>query len=477
MAVYPLLTEKQTFVDSNGNLLSGGKLFVYAANTQTKVTSYAETDGVSANSNPIVLNSRGEVPNGLYVSGGIQYKLVLAPATDTDPPTSPIWTRDDLEPLGYVAQSALSEWQSSGATATQTGATTFTVSGDQRGTFQIGRRVRAVITAAPQLTYGTVSAAVFGAGITTVTLAPLSTSLDSGMTGTIPDVGLLQADDPSVPALPDNVFTVFDNADKTKRIQFGIGSLTSFPTATTAVLDPPGYNAQLANVPIGSVMDYAGATAPTGWLICNGAAVSRTTYSVLFALIGSTYGQGDGSTTFNVPDLRGRMSIGAGAAVFAETVTASSGNGFTVASNVDGWLTGMPVVLSSLSGFTTSATAGPTYFVVRISATNICLATTLALAQNETPDVTISGSGSCVVTYTAASRALGSRGGQESKAMTINEMLSHNHPMSNSGAGGSGGNFAVDFSSSTIVTGPRGGNVAMPIMNPYQALNKIIRAL
>lgn len=199
MALYPLLTEKQTFFDANSNELSGGKLFVYEANTTSKVTTYAETDGLSANSNPIILNSRGEVPNGLYVDGAAQYKLVLAPSTDTDPPTSPIWTRDDLDPLGYVAQSALSEWQSSGATATQTGAATFTVSGDQRGVFQVGRRVRAVITAAPQLTYGTVSAASFGAGITTVTLSPLTTALDAGLTGTIPDVGLLQSENPSVP--------------------------------------------------------------------------------------------------------------------------------------------------------------------------------------------------------------------------------------------------------------------------------------
>jgi microcystin-dependent protein len=59
-------------------------------------------------------------------------------------------------------------------------------------------------------------------------------------------------------------------------------------------------------------MPYAGATSPEGWLLCNGAAVSRTTYANLFALIGTTYGSGDGTTTFNVPDMRSRMPIGAG---------------------------------------------------------------------------------------------------------------------------------------------------------------------
>jgi len=62
--------------------------------------------------------------------------------------------------------------------------------------------------------------------------------------------------------------------------------------------------------PIGSIVSYAGATAPSGYLICNGAAVSRTTYAALFAAIGTTYGVGNGSTTFNIPDLRGEFVRG-----------------------------------------------------------------------------------------------------------------------------------------------------------------------
>lgn len=62
----------------------------------------------------------------------------------------------------------------------------------------------------------------------------------------------------------------------------------------------------------GDIKPYAGATAPTGWLVCDGSAVSRALYAALFAAIGVTWGSGDGSTTFNVPDLRGRMLLGAG---------------------------------------------------------------------------------------------------------------------------------------------------------------------
>ncbi len=63
-------------------------------------------------------------------------------------------------------------------------------------------------------------------------------------------------------------------------------------------------------VPPGSLMAYAGTTEPTGWLLCYGQAVSRTTYADLFAAIGTTYGVGDGSTTFTLPDLRGRVIAG-----------------------------------------------------------------------------------------------------------------------------------------------------------------------
>jgi microcystin-dependent protein len=62
---------------------------------------------------------------------------------------------------------------------------------------------------------------------------------------------------------------------------------------------------------VGQVAFFAMSTAPTGWLKANGAAVSRTAYADLFAAIGTTWGVGDGSTTFNVPDLRDRMPIGA----------------------------------------------------------------------------------------------------------------------------------------------------------------------
>lgn len=68
-------------------------------------------------------------------------------------------------------------------------------------------------------------------------------------------------------------------------------------------------------VPVGTVLPFAGSTAPEGWLLCDGRStgILRATYANLFAVIGTTYGAGDGSTTFNLPDALGRTIVGAGA--------------------------------------------------------------------------------------------------------------------------------------------------------------------
>lgn len=63
-------------------------------------------------------------------------------------------------------------------------------------------------------------------------------------------------------------------------------------------------------MPAGSIMPYAGSTAPDGYILCDGSAVSRSIYSKLFTAIGTTYGSGDGSNTFNVPNLKGKVVVG-----------------------------------------------------------------------------------------------------------------------------------------------------------------------
>ena len=70
-----------------------------------------------------------------------------------------------------------------------------------------------------------------------------------------------------------------------------------------AISSPP------SEIPVGTIVNYGGTTAPDDWLLCYGQAISRTTYADLFAVIGTTYGTGDGITTFNAPDMRGRVVV------------------------------------------------------------------------------------------------------------------------------------------------------------------------
>ena len=83
-------------------------------------------------------------------------------------------------------------------------------------------------------------------------------------------------------------------------------------SVTDAAITPAKVSAGFGLVPAGSLLAFAGGTPPAGWLVCDGSAVSRSAYAALFAAIGTTWGAGDGSSTFNVPDLRGRATIGSG---------------------------------------------------------------------------------------------------------------------------------------------------------------------
>lgn len=86
----------------SGQPASGAKLFTYAAGTTTKQNSYTDSTGATPNTNPIILDSRGEC--NCWLDDSLIYKLTLAPSTDTDPPTNSVWTVDQISPTASALQ-------------------------------------------------------------------------------------------------------------------------------------------------------------------------------------------------------------------------------------------------------------------------------------------------------------------------------------------------------------------------------------
>jgi len=274
--------------------------------------------------------------------------------------------------------------------------------------------------------------------------------------------------------------------------------------ATTAFVNTAVNNAITAMpspIPTGSIFDFAGAAAPTGYLICNGAVVSRVTYSALFAVIGSTFGNGDGSTTFGLPDLRARVSVGVGASTVSEAFSPFAINittdEITVASNTDKWMSGMAVTITNSGGALPDGIAsGTTYYVTRVSATIIKLNALLANAWTGTTpvDITTQGTGTHTINFLLTNRTLGSTFGAETHVLGIPEMPLHGHPFfktdssqssfSSTTSGGfpsgGGGVARAAFTGAASGTnwqqiGGSGGSEAHNNMQPSIGLNKIIK--
>lgn len=187
-------------------------------------------------------------------------------------------------------------------------------------------------------------------------------------------------------------------------LPFRFGGLGVAPTVAhsdivTSSLSGPGTAATAARsdiLPIGTPLPWLTGTPPAGYLMMDGSAVSRTTYAALFALLGTTYGIGDGSTTFNLPAPAGRTFIGSG-----------TGSGLTA-------------------------------------------------------------------------RTLAGTGGEEAHTLQISEMPSHQHTYPASiGAGGGGGNISETspFGSTSTNLAFTGGGGSHNNMQPWLAINWIIRAL
>lgn len=169
-------------------------------------------------------------------------------------------------------------------------------------------------------------------------------------------------------------------------------------------------------VPAGVTVPYAGAAAPTGYLLCDGSSKLRADYAALFTAIGTVFGAADG-THFNVPDLRSRVPLGAGAGTFAASFAASDVNTgtdvITVPTNTS-LKTGVIVRLTTTGTLPTGLSLATDYYVIKLTTTTIKLASSLANALVGTAiDITGAGSGTNTATVTYTNSSLGAPGGSE----------------------------------------------------------------
>lgn len=187
----PILNDQAC--DANGAPLSGGKVYAYAAGTSTPIATYTDADGLTPQSNPIILNTAGRPDYPIWLPAGQAVKLVLKTSAEV--------LVDDWDNVTGVGDptnaAAVDQWVTFTGTPTYISATSFSVGGDQTGVFQVRRRLRTANTGG--VVYSSVSASSYdpGSGLTTVTVANDSGSLDAGLSQVA--YGLLSATNSAMP--------------------------------------------------------------------------------------------------------------------------------------------------------------------------------------------------------------------------------------------------------------------------------------
>ncbi|MBI1308718.1 MAG: hypothetical protein GC129_02520 [Proteobacteria bacterium] len=233
--------------------------------------------------------------------------------------------------LKFSTAGALDEWivQAGAGTLARVSDSAFSMSGgDFTAIYRANRRVQVTVSGVPLM--GDVVSAAYAGGLTTVTLtglvdesgaaaviaaAPTQVGygpVTSGRLGNMPrrSDGVVVAGasvDYSLQADSNDLVVLCAGSEVARINTAGVSGLAAASVDTAQLT---GGLLSLLTMPAGAVMPFAGASAPSGWLMCYGQNVSRTTYAGLFAVVGTAFGAGDGSTTFTLPDLRGRSVFG-----------------------------------------------------------------------------------------------------------------------------------------------------------------------
>lgn len=228
-----------------------------------------------------------------------------------------------------------------------------------------------------------------------------------------------------------------------------------------------GLSTLIASLP-GVVLPYAGSTAPSGFLFCYGQALSRTTYKRLFDVIGTQFGAGDGSTTFNVPDLRGRTvaasdNMGGTAAQRGQVVTnltTAAGSASATAASGTGLAIGMYIVSSNVPAGTK---------ITAVSGTGITMSANASAA----------GTVSTRFSFVTDAQALGGNGGAIQHKLAATEIAAHTHTVPGQNANGGSYSALQTVGDSNLPsnwgTSANVGDLPHANMQPTIVLNYIIK--
>lgn len=303
LAPYAFMQE----LDNNGYPLVGGKIYTYEAGTTTPKATYTDAGATIANANPVILDGSGRA--AIWLGDGA-YKLVLKTSADVTIKTIDNITGESANSFGSNVNIITSNTSITAAYANSAliASNTITLTlppVDQAGQgfyFTIKNNGSGIVTIDPdaaELIDGAATKAI-GAGYSALVICNGSAWYTFFLA--------------TVAAASDNTFTGANTFNGTTNLN-GTTNIPDGTVSTTAkiadgIITSPKIAAGYGLVPSGAVLGFAMSTVPTGWLECNGAAVSRTTYASLFAAIGTMYGVGDGSTTFNIPNYMGEFLRG-----------------------------------------------------------------------------------------------------------------------------------------------------------------------
>jgi microcystin-dependent protein len=237
------------------------------------------------------------------------------------------------------------------------------------------------------------------------------------------------------------------NGSGTLTVTAGFALIFNSGAAWFALVTDAGTDPRL----IGEIVPYAGTTLPAGWLWCDGSVISRSTYAALFAAFGSAdvYGGGDGSTTFGLPDLRGRLPLG------KDNMDNSVGTGGGTASRVT-------TLGSGINSVVLGATGG---------AETVTLTTTEMPSHNHGGSASVSGTAASNGAHT---HAVSLASGTEDPSITSPMWTTFDAPFTSVNTDSQGAHTHSVTGTATVAS--QGGGAAHNNMPPVQVLNYIIKA-